>query len=96
MSNESCHLDLVAAARNCNGYLQKKTIRKCFRQHTRGILGALGHFEEIVSVLVDCAKMEEKDFIGNMVVYVVVPRSAAVDGCRVIRIRWVTSQHGVR
>ena len=38
MSNESCLLDLLAAARNGNGGLQKKTIGKCARQHKRGIL----------------------------------------------------------
>ena len=41
MSNESCLLDLLAAARNGNGNLQRKTIGKYFRQHKRGILGAV-------------------------------------------------------
>ena len=38
MSNESCLLDLLAAARNGNGNLQRKTIGKCARQLKRGIL----------------------------------------------------------
>ena len=33
MSNESCLLDLLAAARYGNGNLQRKTIGKCVRQH---------------------------------------------------------------
>ena len=40
MSNESCLLDLPAAARN--GNLQRKTTGKCVRQHKRCILGAVG------------------------------------------------------
>ena len=94
MSNESCLLDLLAAARNGNGNLQRKT-RKCVRQHKRGILGAVGHCEEFDPVLVHRAKMEEKDFIDKMGVYDVVPRSdAAEKGCRVIRTRWVTVNKG--
>ena len=34
-------LDLLAAARNGNSNLQRKTTGKCVRQHKRGILGAL-------------------------------------------------------
>ena len=95
MSNESCLLDLLAAARNGNGNLQRKTIGKCVRQHKRGILGAVGHCEEFDPVLVHRAKMEEKDFIDKMGVYDVVPRSdAAEKGCRVIRTRWVTVNKG--
>ena len=59
MSNESCLLDLLAAARNGNGNLQRKTIGKCVRQHERGILGAVGQCEEFDPVLVHRAKMEE-------------------------------------
>ena len=40
MSNESCLLDLPAAARNGNGDLQRKTIGKCVRQHKRWHLGS--------------------------------------------------------
>ena len=43
MSSESCLLDLLAAARNGNGNLQRITIGKCVRQHERGVLGAVGH-----------------------------------------------------
>ena len=35
MSNESCLVDLLAAARNGNGNLQRKTIGKCVRQQRR-------------------------------------------------------------
>ena len=94
MSNESCLLDLLAAARNGNGNLQRKTIGKCVR-HKRVIFGAVGHFEEFDPVLVHRAKMEDKDFIDKMGVYDVVPRSAAAEkGCRVIRTRWVTVNKG--
>ena len=96
MSNESCLLDLLAAARNGNGNLQRKTIGKCVRQHKRGILGAVGHCEEFDPVLVHRAKMEEKDFTDKMGVYDVVPRSdAAEKGCRVIRTRWATVNKAV-
>ena len=95
MSNESCLLDLLAAARNGNGGLERKTIGKCARQHIRGILGAVGHCEEFDPVLVHRAKMDEKDFIDKMGVYDVVPRSAAAEkGCRVIRTIWVTVNKG--
>ena len=95
MTNESCLLDLLAAARSGNGSLQRKTIGKCVQQHKRGILGAVGHCEEFDPVLVHSAKMEEKDFIVKMGVYDVVPRSAAAEkGCRVIRTRWVTVNKG--
>ena len=42
MSSESRLLDFLAAARNGNGNLQRKTIAKCVRQHKCGILGAVG------------------------------------------------------
>ena len=89
MSNESCLLDLLAAARNGNGNLQKKTIGNCVRQHKCGILGAVGHCEEFDPVLVHRAKMEEKDFTDKMGVYDLVPRSDAAEKCHVIRTRWV-------
>ena len=79
MSNESCFLDRLAAARNGNGNLQRKTIGNCVRQHKRGILGAGGHCEEFDPVLVHHAKMEKKDFIDKMGVYDVVPRSDAAE-----------------
>ena len=66
MSNESCLLCLLAAARNGNGNLHRKTIWKCVRQHKRGILRAVGHCEEFDPVLVHRAKMEEKDFTDKM------------------------------
>ena len=95
MSKESCLLDLLAAARNGNGFLQRKTIGKCVCQHKRGILGAVVHFEEFDPVLVHRAKMEEKDPIDKMGFYDVVPRSdAAKKGCRVIRTRWFTVNKG--
>ena len=95
MSNESGLLDFLAAARNSNGNLQRKTIAKCVRQHKRGILGAVGHCEVFDPILVHRAKMEEKDFIDKMGVYDVVHRSdAAKKGCRVIRTRWVTVDKG--
>ena len=95
MSNESCLLDLLAAARNSNGNLQRKTIAKCVRQHKRGILGAVGHCEEFDPVLVHRAKMEEKELRDKMGVYDVVPRSAAAErGCRVSRTTWVTVNRG--
>ena len=59
MSNESCLLDLLDAARNGNGSLQRKTIGKCARQRKRGVLGAVEHCEEFDPVLVHRAKMEE-------------------------------------
>ena len=86
MSNESCLLDLLAAARNGNGNLQRKTIGKCARLHKCGILGAVGHCEEFDPALVHRAKMEEKDFIDKMGVNDAVPRSdAAEKGCRDLR-----------
>ena len=95
MSNESCFLDLLAAARSVNGSLQRKTFGKCVQQHKRGILVAVVHCEEFDPVLVHRAKMEEKDFIDKMGVYDVVPRTAAAEkGCRVIRTRWVTVNKG--
>ena len=95
MSNESRLLDFLAAARNSNGNLQRKTIAKGVRQHKRGILGAVGHCEEFDPILVHRAKMEEKDFADKMGVHDVVPRSdAAKKGCRVIRTRWVTVNKG--
>ena len=82
MSNESRLLDFLAAARNSNGNLQRKTIAKCVRQHKCGFLGAVGHCEEFDPVLVHRAKMKEKDFMDKMGVYDVVPRSdAAEKGC---------------
>ena len=97
MSNESCLLDLLAAARNGNGSLQRKTIGKFAHQPRRGILGAVGHCEEFDPVVVHRAKVEEKDFMDKIEVYDVVPRSAAAEtGCRVIRIRWVTVNKGFR
>ena len=39
VSNESRLLDFLAAARNSNGNLQRKTIAKCVREHKCGILG---------------------------------------------------------
>ena len=95
MSNEPRLPDFLAAARNGNGNLQRKTIAKCVRQHKCGILGAVGHCEKFDQALVHRAKMEEKDFIDKMGVYDVVPRSnAAEKGCRVIRTRWVTVKKG--
>ena len=95
MSNESCPLDLLAAACNGNGSLKRKTIGKCAHQHKRGILGAVGHCDEFDPVLVHRAKMEEKDFIDKVEVCDAVPRSAAAEkGCRVIRTRWVTADKG--
>ena len=41
MSNESRLLDLLAAARDSNGGLQKRTIAQCVRQYTCGTLGAV-------------------------------------------------------
>ena len=95
MSSESCLLDLLAAARNGNGNLQRKPIGKCVRQHKRGILGTVVHCEVFDPVLVHRAKMDQKDFIDKMEVYDVVPRSGAAErGCRVIRTRWVTVNKG--
>ena len=71
--DESRLLDFLAAARNSNGNLQRKTIAKCVRQHKRGILGAVGHCWEFGPVLVHRAKMEEKDIIDKMGVHDVVP-----------------------
>ena len=79
MSKESRLLDSLAAARNGNGNLQRKTIAKCVRQHKRGTLGAVGHCEEFDPSLVHRAKMKEKDFIDKMGVYHVVPRSDAAE-----------------
>ena len=84
MSNESRLLGFLAAARNSNGDLQKKTIAKCVRQHKCGLLGTVGRCEEFDPILVHRAKMEDKDFIDKMGVYDVVPRSdAAKKGCPV-------------
>ena len=95
MSNESCLLDLLGAARNGNGSLKRKTIGKCAHQHKRGILGAVGHCEEFDQALVHRAKMEENDFTDKIGVYDVVPRSNAVEkGCRVIRTGWITVNKG--
>ena len=62
LSNEPRLLDFLAAARNGNGDLQRKTIAKCVRQHKCGILGTVGHCEEFDPPLVHRSKMEEKDF----------------------------------
>ena len=95
MSNESRLLDFLAAARNSNGNLQRKTIAKGVRQHKCGILGAVGHCEEFDPILVHRAKMEEKDFVDKTGAYDVVPRSdAGKKGCRAIRTRWVTVNKG--
>ena len=42
ISHESRFLDFLAAARDSDGNLQRKTIAKCVRQHKCGILGRLG------------------------------------------------------
>ena len=95
ISHESRFLDFLAAARDSDGNLQRKTIAKCVRQHKCGILGAVGHCEEFDPVLVHRAKMEENDFINKMGVYDIAPRSdAAKKGCRVIRTKWVTVNKG--
>ena len=95
MSNESRLLDLLAAARDSEGNLRRKTIAKCVRQHKCGVLGAVGHCEEFDPALVHRAKMEERDFVDKMGVCDVVPRSDAAErGCRVIRTRWVTVNKG--
>ena len=44
-----------------------------------GTLGAVAHCAEFDPVLVQRAKMEEKDFMDKMGVYDVVPRSAAAE-----------------
>ena len=53
----SCLFDLLAADRNGNGNLQRKTNGVCVRQHKRGILGAVGHCEEFNRVFVHRAKI---------------------------------------
>ena len=60
MSNGPRLLDFLAAARNSNGNLQRKTIAKCVRQHECGILGAVGHSEEFDPALLCRAKKKEK------------------------------------
>ena len=69
MSNESRLLHFLAATRNSNGNLQRKTIAKCVRQDKCGTLGAVRHSEEFEPALVHRAKTEEKDFIDKMGVY---------------------------
>ena len=49
MSNESRLLDVLAATRNRNGNLQRKTIVKCVREHKCGALGAVGNCEGFAS-----------------------------------------------
>ena len=51
MCNESCLLDLLAAVRNDNGDLKRKTIGKCIRQHKRGILETVGHSTQFWSIV---------------------------------------------
>ena len=63
MSNESCLLDLLLAARNGNGNMQMKTIGKCVRQHKRGIQGAVGDCEEFDPVWVHRGKMNGRSAI---------------------------------
>ena len=46
-SNESRLLDFLAAARNSIGYLQRKNIAQCVRQHTCGTPGAVGHCDRV-------------------------------------------------
>ena len=95
MSDEPRLLDLLAAARDRTGDLQRRTIAKCVRQHRCGTLGVVEHCDEFDPDLVHRAKMEEKDFVDKMRVYDVVPRSdAATKGCRVIRTRWVMATGG--
>ena len=94
MSDEPRLVDFLAAARNSNGNLQRKTIAKCVRQHNCGILVAVGHCEEFDPALVHRAKLE-KDFIDKMGVCDVVSRSNAADkGCRVIPTSWFTVNKG--
>ena len=74
---------------------RRKPLGSVFRQHKRGILGAVGHCEEFDPVLVHRSKVEEKDFIDKMGVFDVVPVSAAAEkGCRVFGTRWVTVNKG--
>ena len=99
MSNESCLLDLLAAARNGNGTVCKeKTIGKCATSAQAWHPGSgLGIAKNSTKLLVHRANMEAQDFIDKMGVYDVVPRSdAAEKGCRVIRTRWVTVNKGSR
>ena len=79
--------DLLAAARDSNGCLQKRTIAKCVRQYTSGILG---HCEEFDPVLVHRAKTQEKDFVDKMGVV-----RCREERCRVSRTRWVMVKQGV-
>ena len=60
MSNESCLLDLLAATRDGNGNLQRKSIWKSDRQHKLGILEAVGHRGEFDPVLVHRARWRRK------------------------------------
>ena len=73
----SCLLDRLAAARNGNGNLQRKTIGKCVRQHKCGILGAVGHCEEFDPALVHRVKMRtrlHRQDVRSMVLDVLVPQ----------------------
>ena len=65
ISHESRLLDFLAAARDSDGNLQRKTIVKCVRQHKCSIQGAVGLCEELDPALVHRAKMEENDFINR-------------------------------
>ena len=95
MSNESCLLDLLAAACNGNVTCRGKPSGSVFVNTNVASWVRVAHCEEFDPVLVHRAKMEEKDFTGKMGVYDVVSRSdAAEKGCRVIRTRWVTVNKG--
>ena len=90
MSNESCLLDLLAASRNGNGNLQRKTIGKCVRQHKRGILGAVGHCKEVDPVLVHRSDAAEKGCRVIRTRWVTANKGS--DDAPQLRARWVAQE----
>ena len=65
VSNEPGLLDLLAAAPRRGGRMERRTVAKCARQHTCGVVGS-GKCVQFDPVLVHRAKMEEKDFVDKM------------------------------
>ena len=89
-------LDLLAAARNGNSNLQRKTILGSVFVNTNVVsqarLGIAKNSTQFWSIV---PRWRSTDFTNKMRVYDVVPRSnAAKKGCRVIRTRWVSVNKG--
>ena len=75
--------------------IRRKTIRKCVRQHKRGILGSGWALRRVrPSSGPSCQDGGERLHRQEGVYDVVLRSDAAEKGCRVIRTRWVTVNKG--